>query len=296
MVVFWGRESRGRYSGTGIMRAVQISQTNANWSHNNHDNLAKADILVLVKRGFPPFTISFKGKHVVIDPLDYWPQGLGYHLSSSTVQEAYDLFTSYLSRIPWKPTSFIFANKKMADDLGPRTGLPYAHIYHHFHPKIAINPIREIAKNVVFEGSSKWLGEWADILPRLCKKVGLNFIFNPTKYGQGLAEGDIAIAFRSKFFDTYMMRHYKSNIKLANIYGSGTPCILPSETSYKELATENVMFADTEEQILEALDALKPYEVRKKIHYEFLEASKPFNIQNISIEYKKFFQVIGSLK
>lgn len=166
----------------------------------------------------------------------------------------------------YRPDGVIFATQRMADDCKPE--IPFTVIYHHHMPNIKVNPIRQEVKTVGYQGDPKYLGKWLSYVNRECKKRGWEFIINP----KALADVDIVVAFRDHPWNGYVQKHWKSNVKLANAHGSGTPFIGQKECGYTETGAGLEVCAEDEQELCDAFDSMT-YEFRKEVNSTFLQAS-----------------------
>lgn len=196
------------------------------------------------------------------DIVDAYPQP---QVSGWSREQCVDWFNSCAAR--YKPDGIIFPTQRMADDCA--TDLPHTTIYHHYRPGIKLNPIRERVRTVGYEGGSHYLGQWRNEIERQCRLRGWEFVVNP----QNLADVDIVLAFRCEAWNGYAQRHWKSNVKLANAHGSGTPFIGHRECGYIETASGLECWADSDQELECAFDLLSDYEQRKLASTRFIHHS-----------------------
>lgn len=200
-------------------------------------NLPKDGLTIMVKKG--------NLKHVVWDPLDFFPQPLS---DNWTREETIACFDAHVKQI--EPIGIVGATRKMAHD-AKKYGVPVLWLPHHCRPGLEQNPIREKVRRVGYEGSVKHLGKWKPILDAMCKRRGWEFVVNPVS----IASLDIVLAFREA--QGYPARMYKSNVKLANAQGSGTPIICNREAGYLETCGLGECWADSEEELEQEFDRLE---------------------------------------
>lgn len=285
----------GSEAGSWEMRGVQVSSARLNWSANHElpeHAIDSFDIFCFVKHPRPTVMRDLveRGKCVVYDVIDSWKQP-EEGLSVKSVPDARILFEK-----KWKEISadaFIFPNeimKKDLEDLAP----PSTVLYHHFRPEYEdwSHPIKEKAQTVAYEGNPEYLGEWKFLLELLCKKLGLKLLINP----KDLKEVDIGFAARGGLHSSLLSNRYKSNVKLANFYGAGIPCVVQaSEVSYRETDNGAVRFFDSERSLEKNLEELLDPELRKEIRESFLKSRESFRLSHIANEYEKFFlSLLGS--
>lgn len=213
------------------------------------------DLVVVVKRVSAQLLSDLRaaGTPWVLDVVDFYPQPIA---CSWTRDEAAKWVRQSIVRM-W-PTAVIWPNHQMSlDCMG---NLPSSVLYHHHRPGIALNPIREQVKVIGYEGCPAYLGEWHPFLREECARRGWKFLINP----ESLADLDIVVAVRGSQFTGYVPSRWKSNVKLANAMGSGTPFVGNREMGYLETARGHQQWADNKAEMQLALDALTPYEARLK--------------------------------
>lgn len=218
----------------------------------------KADIIVFVKRNTHIFfydNMLGSGKPWVWDLVDLYPQP---ECSSWDRDRAIEWAKIKINGN--KPYGIIYPNRKMMEDVG----IPGTVIYHHCRPNAPINPIREKVRIVGYEGGLQYLGKWRGLIESECKRRGWRF-----RTDIPLHEMDIVVAFRDDC--GYVQKSWKSNIKLANAHGTGTPFVGNSESGYDETLTGYERFIFHPKQLAWAFDELEPYETRKMISERFLK-------------------------
>lgn len=233
------------------------------------------DVSVLVKKAHPDILKKLTGK-IVYDVIDSWPQPLGNQWGRS---RTIDWLGAQINAV--KPAGIVAATKRMAIDC-QAFGIPVLALEHHARPRLRKNPIRKEVRTVGYEGSELYLGQWRKVLESACKAKGWEFVVNPAE----LAELDIVVALRD--CSGYAARHYKSNIKLANAQGSGTPVICNRESGYLETASGAEHWADSKEELLRSLDALADYETRLELSAELYQAAP--KLENVAAKYKAWLR------
>lgn len=258
-VLFTGKGTSGSWACRGLQLGFACGGRVA--AKANPSQCSYADLIVCVKRINQPWFENVKqsGKPWIWDLVDFYPQP---KCSDWSQQKAVEWVRSEILRA--MPDGIIWPNKKMQEDVG----LDGVTIYHHHRPDIRINPIREKVQNIGYEGSPRYLGRWHDLLVKECERRGWNFLINPDH----LADLDIVVAFRDRPHDGYVQRHWKSNVKLANAHGSGTPFVGQKENGYLETASGFELWVESPAMLKFALDELEPYETRLRIHGEFLRS------------------------
>ncbi len=249
-------------SGSWAVRGEQLGKAMGVSVQPGWPKARRFDLAVLVKRPNPDLMRGLAGVPIVWDVVDSWPQPSG---------NAWDRETS----LRWlrdqvreiRPIAFVAATQAMALDLA-EFGKPILTLPHHARPGIALNPIRDTVQTVGYEGGSNYLGAWNDILQRQCRRRGWQFVLNP----KSVADLDIVVALRE--VAGYPIQKWKSNVKLANAQGSGTPCILAPEAGYLETQSGAEAWAEDERTLSAAMDFLEPRATRA-VSSQILRTSAP---------------------
>lgn len=182
------------------------------------------DLVVLVKRGPEDLVrrIRESGKPLVWDVVDAWPQPTG---SNWPREACLQWLRQRLHEL--RPAACIAATRVMQRDIEAER-VPALCVWHHARPGLQVNPIREQMRLVGYEGSEAHLGTWRQHIDAACQELGLRFVLQP----QHLADVDVVVALRQA--NGYAAMQWKSNVKLANAQGSGTPAIVGMERSYAD--------------------------------------------------------------
>lgn len=239
--------------------------------------VAKYDLAVLVKRPEPDLLERLHRARVPIvwDIVDAWPQPTGNEWSRA---RCLDWLRESVQMI--MPVGIVAATQAMAEDCR-RFSVPVLALPHHARPRQRVNPIRPI--NVVgYEGGKQYLGHWVPAIKRECTERGWQFVVNPTE----LADVDIVLALRD--CRGYAPRNWKSNVKLANAQGSGTPVICNREAGYIETASGAEQWADTAEELSAAFDALTPMGIRREAAERLYEATP--GLDSVATDYLQWLR------
>ena len=263
-VLFTGKGTSGSYA----IRAQQLAHALGapEKPRATADDIARAELVVVVKR-LPDgmlATLRAAGKPWVWDCVDAYPQP---ECSTWNRQQAIDWMRAELARL--QPDAVIWPNARMCDDIA-WTG-PQEVIYHHHRPGIARNPIRERIKTVAYEGRPAYLEGWEKPIADACEAIGASFMVNP----QHLCDVDVVLALRGPKWNGYCQQSYKSNVKLANAHGSGTPFIGMPECGYEETRTGAEYWVKTPADLLRALRWLEAQSSREEVSERFLAAAFP---------------------
>lgn len=228
--------------------------------------LAAHDIAVVVKRVPVPLLVSIRasGRPWVYDIVDAYPQPAA---SAWTRDEAIHWARRHIAEL--RPDAVIWPTRKMKEDCD--TGLPGLVLPHHHRPGIKNNSIRKEVKTVGYEGGAHYLADWLPVLERECKHRGWRFVVNQ----EHLADLDIVVALRGGQWNGYVQENYKSNVKLANAHGSGTPFIGQMEQGYLETASGCEYWAQNKDMIATCFNWLEDQSAREQIHDRFQQAAYP---------------------
>lgn len=236
-----------------------------------------ADVIVGVKR-IPDellAAIRASGRPWVWDCVDAWPQKNG----PMGKDQAMNWLHAELDRL--RPTAVIWPNRKMQEDAGFGEV-----IYHHHRPGIEKNPIRPRIETIGYEGSPAYIEAWALDISEECRKRSMGFTINPSQ----LADVDVVLALRGPTRNGYPERNWKSNVKLANAHGSGTPFIGAPECGYQETASGAEYWAMSRDDLSLSLDWLESQETRQEVQRRFLASALPINA--MADEYRRILGAI----
>lgn len=222
------------------------------------------DLAVLVKRPVGNLVERLHRAQVPIvwDVVDAWPQPYGNDWPQEVCQQ---WLTSEVRRI--RPSAIVAATNAMARDC-ERFGLPVLWLPHHSRPFQRPNPVRPAVRAVGYEGGANYLGKWARIVEQACERRGWSFVVNPDQ----LADLDIVLALRDS--TGYAPRNWKSNVKLANAHGTGTPFVGNREAGYLETSCGAEFWADDPIELASAFDSLASHEARRAISSHLLLATR----------------------
>lgn len=276
-ILFTGRGTSGSWQ----IRGEQLGRALRGNVCPDPEKIPPCDLAVLVKR---PSTGLVERLHaakvpIIHDIVDAWPQPEGNDWDR-------DACMVWLRRTVGaiRPAALVAATEQMARDC-EEFGLPMLALRHHARPKQEINPVRERVRRVGYEGAAHYLGRWRPIMESACNARGWDFVINPPK----LADLDIVVALRHA--TGYAAREWKSNVKLANAQGSGTPCILNRAAGYTETASGAEKWADSVDEMNEALDALTTHRARAQAACTLNRAAP--RLQTISNEYGTWLQQLS---
>jgi hypothetical protein len=218
--------------------------------------------VILVKRAY----LEERGDaHIVWDIVDAWPQPHGNAWDRETL---IDWTNKRAKRLGVH--ALVAATHRMADDLRS-IGIPTIALPHHYRPGIEINPIRRKVRRIGYEGAPHYLGRWEAILRQICASREWEFVMNPCH----LADVDIVVALREP--TGYATTYWKSNVKLANAQGSGTPVILTPEAGYIETQSGAEYWAESEEDLDNAFELLTDYDRRVTISSKLRSVAPELN-------------------
>jgi hypothetical protein len=238
------------------------------------------DLAVLVKR--PPMDLVLRlqryGIPLAWDIVDAWPQPLG---NDWTERACKAWLAERVAAI--KPAAIVAATQAMADDCAG-FGVPVLALPHHARPGLGVNPIRERVSRVGYDGGEQYLGKWLAVIERACQAHGWTFHMKPSS----LSDMDIVVAVRDQ--KGYAPRFYKSNVKLANCQGSGTPVICNREAGYLETDNGGAVWADCRVEFEAALDDLVPRDER--IRRSALLLANQITIEKVAAKYIQWLETL----
>ncbi len=258
---------RGEQIGAALGAHVKAKATLA--------DMRAADVILAVKR-VPQEMLDDLRKAArpwAYDIVDAYPQPV---CSSWSKHYAIDWLRQHVSRM--QPDLVIWPNARMQADFGAGAG---AVIHHHCRPGIARNPIRPRIEAVGYEGSERYLDGWRATVEAECLRRGARVVVNPAR----LADVDVVLALRGGAYNGYPQRHWKSNVKLANAHGSGTPFIGTPECGYQETAVGCERWAETPAQLAMALDWLESQASRQAVGEQFAKAA--FHVEQAAQLYRE---------
>lgn len=278
-LLFTGRGTSGSWS----IRGEQLGQAcNAVVRQAaSAEHCKAADVIVAVKRVNDPLLAALResGRPWAFDCVDFYPQP---HCTGWSRVESIEWVKAQIKRLG--PSAVIWPNRRMREDCD--TGLPGMVLPHHHRPGIAVNPVRHSVQTVGYEGATPYLGYWRAAIESECSRRGWKFVANPAR----LADLDIVVAFRSMDFSGYAQHHWKSNVKLANAHGSGTPFIGQRECGYLETASGCEYWADEPKQLGMCFDWLESQETRELISDRFRDAAYP--IEKAAADLNRFLATL----
>jgi hypothetical protein len=238
-------------SGSWEIRGVQIGQTIGATVLPNAPDIVPYDLAVLVKR---PTSDLLERLHrakvrIVWDVVDSYPQPTGNDWTKARCQAWLEEMVLMV-----RPSGIVAATQAMASDC-ERFGVPVLTLPHHARPGLRQNPLRPV-KVIGYEGGEQYITKWRPVIEAECNRRGWQFVTQPSE----MADVDIVLALRDS--NGYAPRNWKSNVKLANAQGSGTPVICGREAGYLETQSGAERWADTPEELRAAFDSLEPTEER----------------------------------
>lgn len=240
-------------------------------------DFAASDLTVVVKRCPDARLDALRAarKPWVFDCVDCYPQPECSDWSADQATAWVRRRLDYL-----KPSAVIWPNERMAVDVG--FDGPSTVIYHHHRPGIRSNPIRKEVRLVGYEGRAVYMESWRAQVEAECDKRGWRFVLNP----EHLADVDIVLALRGSEWNGYAQRHWKSNVKLANAHGSGTPFIGSPESGYMETRSGAEYWAEGIGSLRTAFDWLTEQRNREQISDRFRQCAIP--LESVLPKYREF--------
>ena len=263
-------------SGSWQIRAVQLGAAIGATVEPRCADPRGYGLAVVVKR--PPRDLISRlhryGAPIVYDVVDAWPQPHGNEWSE---EQCKSWLAGQVASI--RPVAIVAATQAMAKDCEV-FGLPVLALPHHARPGLAVNPIRERVTKVAYDGGENYITAWRPVVERACAERGWSFVVNPTS----LAEADIVLALRDQ--QGYAPQHWKSNVKLANAQGAGTPVICSPEAGYFECASGGEYWAASVGGLHQAMDSLASQAERRRVS-ALLRAKAP-TLDDVAAVYRKW--------
>jgi hypothetical protein len=269
-------------SGSWKIRGEQLGEAVGTSVVPHATEVKRYDLAVLVKR-IDVHTLSaltLAKVPFVWDIVDAWPQPHGNLWGHKA---CLNWLGTHLQT--YRPAGVVAATQAMADDIaevgfkGPVLTLP-----HHARPGQVQNPIRRVVETVGYEGGAHYLGKWQGVVESECARRGWRFVLNPSQ----LADLDIVLALREA--DGYAVKNWKSNVKLANAQGSGTPFIGNREAGYRETCGLGEVFADTAHELREGFDFLGDATARHHAAREMLACAP--RIEALAPQYRDWLETL----
>lgn len=267
-VLFTGKGTSGSWQIRGVqlaraMDAKAIPMASA-------DDCVRADVIVAVKRIPDQLLANIRASRRpwVWDVVDSYPQPASESWDKARALEWLD---GEIKRL--QPDHVIWPNATMRGDYGGGTA-----IYHHHRPGMLANPIRQGVRTIGYEGAAHYLVGWESAIDQACAKIGAQFIVNPER----LCDVDAVLALRSN--TGYPHTHWKSNVKLANAHGSGTPFIGQVEAGYFETGCGAEVWITCPQDLPEAVAQIARPERRREIRKQFLSVA--ISVDDVAQQYK----------
>jgi hypothetical protein len=260
-------------SGSWQVRGVQLGQAIGASVEPNARDVGGFDLAVLVKRPVPDLLQRLRAMAVPVvwDVVDAYPQPDGNYWGRETCMA---WLREQVAQI--RPVGIVAATRAMAKDCA-EFGLPVLVLPHHAWPGQGTCVIRPRVQRVGYQGGEQYLGRWRALLEAECARRGWEFVVNPAT----VANLDIVVAVRSS--DGYAPRAWKSNVKLANAQGCGTPCVVNREAGYLETSCGAERWADDVQEMKAALDGLQSQQTRVEASAALLAAAP--RLENIAKDY-----------
>lgn len=272
---------KGGKAGSWACRAVQLGDALGATvkPFATAKDIRKHDITILVKRT-PADTVKAlqdSGRPWVYDIVDAWPQPAGNQWGAT---QAAQWLRDHVRRL--RPTACAYVTKRQQQD----AGYPGEIIPHHARSGQTVNPIRQHAINVGYEGREQYILPVIRQLRATVDGMAMRLHINPRE----LADMDILLAVRFGQWRGYAPTNWKSHVKLANAHATGTPIICGRESSYIEFAASGEVYADDLDGIRTGLGLLRDYGHRKNIHRRFLDASRQWGVNVIARQYRQWLE------
>lgn len=221
---------------------------------------------VVVKRVTPGILQGLRARRVpwIWDVVDAYPQPASLWWSRA---DALRWLRTQIETL--RPDGILWPNQRMMEDAAHFSGnIPSRVLYHHHRPGLRLNPIRPLISTIGYEGAPT-LGAWRATLEAECARRGWRFVMNPG----ALADVDVVVALRDP--TGYTAQQWKSNVKLANAHGSGTPFVGAPEAGYLETQSGAEYWTTSAAALATAFDWLESQTAREQIRDRFLACAYP---------------------
>lgn len=234
-----------------------------------------ADIAIVVKRTPEEVMHALRGRRWVFDVVDCYPQP---EASFWSREQAIAWMRDRIRTL--RPHAVIWPTQRMAEDCA--VDLPSICLPHHHRPGIERNPIRPKVEAIGYEGAPPYIETWIPAIWKQCERRGWQFVLNPGR----MADLDIVLALRGGDHEGYVQRHWKSNVKLANAHGSGTPFIGQKECGYTETSSGAEYWIEDPDALGLVFDLLEDQDARRRIQRTFLPCS--YSVEQAASDLLKF--------
>lgn len=269
------------HRGSWIIRGKQLAEAIGGEAvfEASEKAIAKADLVVVVKKASDAVmgAIRKRGVPWVLDIVDGWPQPQG---NSWSAKQAIGWLRAHVAKT--SPHGAVCATEAMFRDLGGV--VPALTLYHHARPGQVVNLVRGEVQAVGYEGSQRYLDGWRAALESECKARRWAFFLNPPS----LANVDIVVALRGGQWNGYATQNWKSNVKLANAQGSGTPIICQREAGYIETASGGEWWIERPAEIAKLFSRLSSAEERR-VCAELLRGKVP-TLEAVAKQYRQWLE------
>lgn len=264
-------------SGSWAIRGKQLGQAIGADVRAMATDARGYDLAVVVKRTPPEVMQAIRKADIpwVLDVVDMYPQPacVGW-----TLKEGVSWVRKRIADLA--PSAVIWPCKRMMDDCA--MDLPQKVLYHHHRPEIRENPIWEKVSRIGYEGDARYLEGWRPKIEQECDRRGWTFVINPNE----LRDIDIVLAVRGDKWNGELIPRWKSNVKLANAHGSGTPFVGQEEAGYLETASGVEYWANDPASLRRSLDWLVSQDTREVVRDRFLQ--KAYSLESAATDLKAF--------
>ena len=235
--------ARGGYTGTWRMRGIEMASAKPDWcvvSNADKHDLKGMDAVVLIKR-LPPHILNEIhkwGGPFFYDALDFWRQPID-DVYISSVKDIKQKFKDRFRQC--SPHVILCTNKVMAKDIATMGYKTKVH-YHHYDPKL-MPYTNALPNSILYWGRKQYLGEWYDLMNKICKKLNKTFLCHSGKKSIINSPNlyvETMFAVRGGEYGTWLARRWKSGIKGITAERLGIPYIAMQEQSYVEQASKNL--------------------------------------------------------
>lgn len=277
-ILFTGKGSSGSWQ----IRGIQLAAATGADAIPKALDVGGYNVAVLVKRPLADLVdrLHRMAVPIVWDVVDAFPQP---EANTWTRDQCMAWLREAVRLI--RPAAIVAATDQMREDCA-EFGIPVLWLPHHAWEGQGKCLIAPKVRTVGYQGGEQHLGAWGPFLHAECARRGLQFVVNPSS----VASVDIVVAVRGP--DGYAPKNWKSNVKLANAQGCGTPVICNREAGYLETACGAERWANTEAEMVRALDSLESQDERAQTSAMLLTAAP--RLGELALTYKPWLESIGA--
>jgi hypothetical protein len=261
---------RGEQLGAALGARVTTDPTPADWDWLSVHHRAGTPAAIILIKHASRYALQAQRWNlpIVWDALDFWSQPRDNQLAEP---QARALLAGTLEAV--RPQLFIGATPAMAEAGGG------VFVPHHAWPGLVPTPARAEVAVVAYQGSPRYLGQWAAVLQHACARRGWRFVINPPDLGAA----DLVVAFRDGPWDGWICRQWKSGIKAVNALAAGRPLLAQASEGAKEGIGTTV---ETPAELAAALDWWRDLTARQAVVTIARERARARTLEAVAAQYR----------